>query len=89
MSLPENVKISEKVPSEMKQGASSDNTSICPIIPCFGSSFGGLQFQNQATENHQTFNSKCDGSVVSTEGPAYFRKYTSSALARPMIHVVR
>ena len=28
MRLPENVKISEKVPSEKKQGASSDNTSI-------------------------------------------------------------
>ena len=25
--------ISEKVPSEKKQGASSDNTSICPVIP--------------------------------------------------------
>ena len=33
MRLPENVKISEKVPSEKKQGASYDNTSICPIIP--------------------------------------------------------
>ena len=29
----ENVKIPEKVPSEKKQGASYDNTSICPIIP--------------------------------------------------------
>ena len=28
MRLPENVKISEKVPSEKRQGASSDNTSI-------------------------------------------------------------
>ena len=26
-------KISEKVPSEKKQGVSSDDTSICPIIP--------------------------------------------------------
>ena len=33
MRLPENVKISEKVPSEKKQGVSSDNASICPIIP--------------------------------------------------------
>ena len=33
MRLPENVKISEKVPSEKKQGVSYDNTSICLIIP--------------------------------------------------------
>ena len=33
MRLPENVEISEKVPSEKKQGASCDSTSICPIIP--------------------------------------------------------
>ena len=32
MRLPENVKISEKVPSE-KQGVSYDNTAIRPIIP--------------------------------------------------------
>ena len=33
MRLPENVKISEKVPSEKKRGALYNNTSICPIIP--------------------------------------------------------
>ena len=33
MRLPENVKISEKVPSDKTQGASYNNTLICPIIP--------------------------------------------------------
>ena len=66
------LKMSEKVPSEKNQGASYDNT-ICPIIPSSENEFWLAVVQNQATENHQTFNSKCDGSVVPTEGPTHFR----------------
>ena len=76
MRLPENVKISEKVPSEKKRGASYDNTSICPIIPWSENELWltvVLEPSNRDSENHQTFNSKCDGSVVLTEGPAHFR----------------
>ena len=70
MRLPENVKISEKFPSEKKRGVSYDNTSICLIIPW---SENELWLAVVPEPSNREFNSKCDGAVVLTEGPAHFR----------------
>ena len=52
--------------AKKRKGTDSDSTYDCPI---FGLTFGRLELQNQATEEHQTWNSECEGYVVSIEDP--------------------
>ena len=89
MELPNAAEISLTVALEKRQGSESDNTYNCPIFDIFRLTFGRLYLQNQATEEHQTWNSESEGTVILIEGPTHFQYFMDMTLLRPIIPVVR